>query len=634
MGSDSEGSEGGEGAEDQDFDDWAEEGDGEPATSLLCAKTFDSPEAAMDYDGATYGFDLRAFAAKERLDEYDIFRCINYVREEVAAGRDPLPALKAGDTSAWRGDDALLKPVLSDDALLFYDYEEVVVAWQQSAAAAGPSGAASSDAAAAQQSAQELRRLHDENDALRDALSMMAAACMPDELRAEKAYMAGAGAAAAGRGGLAAGGGGGASTSDPSAAPGSGSRTGGSRRGRSAAAAPGGAKEMSEGAKAVDGNYFDSYGGFGIHEEMISDRARTDAYQTALERNPALVSGKTVLDVGCGTGILSLFACRAGAARVVSVDGNARIAGFARQVCAANGYAHESGGPMSVHTGKVEELELPVEQVDVLVSEWMGYALLFETMLDSVLAARDKYLKPGGAMLPDIARIFVAGGARGATDAAFWSDVYGFDMRAIGGEVRAGEASSAGVRVVRARDVVTGDVEVKALDLCSMAPDDQDFTAEFTLVAKPPAADAGDGSAGSASASGQGEASAAASAADGGVDVYAVVLWFDTEFSARHCAEAPVTLSTSWAATTTHWAQTVLALRTPVRLALPGSAPGPSSAPCAPCIKGRLSMVRNRHKHRFLDISLEYSAQLSDGTTVSHTSLYSMSVSSGDVKEK
>ena len=59
-------------------------------------------------------------------------------------------------------------------------------------------------------------------------------------------------------------------------------------------------------------------------------------------------------------------------------------------------------------------------QVDVIVSEWMGYALLFESMLDSVLAARDKWLKPGGAVLPDLARIYVAGANSKALGTAFW----------------------------------------------------------------------------------------------------------------------------------------------------------------------------------------------------------------------
>jgi hypothetical protein len=42
--------------------------------------------------------------------------------------------------------------------------------------------------------------------------------------------------------------------------------------------------------------------------------------------------------------------------------------------------------------GKVEEVELPVEKVDILISEWMGYFLFYESMLDTVLYARDKWL--------------------------------------------------------------------------------------------------------------------------------------------------------------------------------------------------------------------------------------------------
>jgi len=58
---------------------------------------------------------------------------------------------------------------------------------------------------------------------------------------------------------------------------------------------------------------------------------RTDAYRAAIEGNPSLIAGKRVLDVGCGTGILSLFAARAGARRVVAVDGSATIAKIATQ---------------------------------------------------------------------------------------------------------------------------------------------------------------------------------------------------------------------------------------------------------------------------------------------------------------
>ena len=49
----------------------------------------------------------------------------------------------------------------------------------------------------------------------------------------------------------------------------------------------------------------------------------------------------------------------------------------------------------------------PVLQVDIIVSEWMGYALLYECMFDSVLYARDKLLVPGGRLLPDTAQMFL-----------------------------------------------------------------------------------------------------------------------------------------------------------------------------------------------------------------------------------
>jgi hypothetical protein len=49
------------------------------------------------------------------------------------------------------------------------------------------------------------------------------------------------------------------------------------------------------------------------------------------------------------------------------------------------------------------------EMADAIVSEWMGYCLLYESMLESVLSVRDRLLKPGGLMFPERARICVAG---------------------------------------------------------------------------------------------------------------------------------------------------------------------------------------------------------------------------------
>ena len=58
---------------------------------------------------------------------------------------------------------------------------------------------------------------------------------------------------------------------------------------------------------------------------------------------------------------------------------------------------------------QVEEITLPVEKVDCIISEWMGYFLFYESMLDTVLYARDKWLVPGGLILPDKATLSMVG---------------------------------------------------------------------------------------------------------------------------------------------------------------------------------------------------------------------------------
>ena len=66
---------------------------------------------------------------------------------------------------------------------------------------------------------------------------------------------------------------------------------------------------------------------------------------------------------------------------------------------------------VTIIRGKVEEISLPegVDKVDIIISEWMGYCLFYESMLDTVLYARDKWLAPGGLMFPDRATLYVCG---------------------------------------------------------------------------------------------------------------------------------------------------------------------------------------------------------------------------------
>lgn len=79
----------------------------------------------------------------------------------------------------------------------------------------------------------------------------------------------------------------------------------------------------------------------------------------------------------------------------------------AREIVKANGMSDK----ITLLQGKMEEVELPFPEVDIIISEWMGYFLLYESMLDTVLWARDKYLRKDGKGLifPDKATIFMAG---------------------------------------------------------------------------------------------------------------------------------------------------------------------------------------------------------------------------------
>lgn len=68
----------------------------------------------------------------------------------------------------------------------------------------------------------------------------------------------------------------------------------------------------------MDNTYFEAYANVHVHATMLRDAPRTQAYLTALENMN--LHGKTVLDIGTGTGVLAMFAARAGARRVYAVE--------------------------------------------------------------------------------------------------------------------------------------------------------------------------------------------------------------------------------------------------------------------------------------------------------------------------
>jgi protein arginine N-methyltransferase 1 len=267
--------------------------------------------------------------------------------------------------------------------------------------------------------------------------------------------------------------------------------------------------------------YFDSYAHFGIHEEMLKDEVRTLTYRNSMWHNKHLFKNKIVLDVGCGTGILSMFAAKAGAAHVYGVDMSG-IVEQAKEIVKVNGLADK----VTIIRGKVEEIKLPVEKVDIIISEWMGYCLFYESMLDTVLYARDKWLAPDGLMFPDRATLFVTAiEDRQYKDDKinWWDDVYGFDMSCI----RSVALQEPLVDVVDRNQVVSNACLLKEIDIQTCTKDDIPFNSPFSLTIKR------------------------------NDYVQALVTFFNMEFTKCH---KRVGFSTAPEAPYTHWKQTVFYL--------------------------------------------------------------------------
>jgi len=267
--------------------------------------------------------------------------------------------------------------------------------------------------------------------------------------------------------------------------------------------------------------YFDSYAHFGIHEEILKDEVRTKTYQKAIMNNKHLFENKVVLDVGCGTGILCMFAAKAGAKQVFGVE-CAGIINQARQIVKANHFDHI----ITLIKGKVEEIQLPVDKVDIIISEWMGYFLLYESMLDTVIFARDKWLRDGGLIFPDKASLHLLA----IEDAEyrhekinFWESVYGFDMSCIK-DLALQEPL---VDTCDANQVISDAATILSIDLYRVKKEELDFTSPFSLRIKR--------------------------------DDYlhALVAYFNVEFSKSH---THLQFSTGPHSKYTHWKQTVFYL--------------------------------------------------------------------------
>ncbi|KAG5839919.1 hypothetical protein ANANG_G00210270 [Anguilla anguilla] len=615
---------------------------------LFCDRLLNSVEDTLSHCKSEHDVDVAGLLRKYKLDDYGYIKLINYIRSVKCSGESLFLAREG--SLPWESED-YMRPALQDDPLLQIDIEDLCGA-ECAGQGSGPWLEQNGDP----QSAGALMRRAQQAEERAQRAEEALARAMEDLHRlkqlAQSLVM----------------------SADVS---------GGRRRGRGR---PEGGRE--------DEAYFSSYGHYAIHEEMLKDKVRTESYRDFAYLNPDVFKGKVVLDVGCGTGILSMFAARCGASRVVAVDqsdivypghghrsapgcgpfpyrrlrsvevraslsppppeapltlspswplfksssGKPSASGVQRfpktqptmhcsftspapsplefplstpaesqelisptpptppQTGAADISRYSVSGRISERAprdppwasnftasrvsvlrvvtscssnnlqdvitlikGRIEDVDLPVEKVDVIISEWMGYFLLFESMLDSVLYARDRYLAEGGSVYPDgcsLSLAAVGDERRHADRIAFWDDVYGFRMACMKKAV----APEASVEVLQPETLISEPAVVQTIDCNTVCISELEFEADFCLKITHSTL------------------------------CTAIVGYFDIFFD-KNC-ENKVSFSTGPQCTKTHWKQTVFLLEHPIPVQTGEE------------LKGRIAVRKNRKDPRALLISL------------------------------
>jgi len=179
------------------------------------------------------------------------------------------------------------------------------------------------------------------------------------------------------------------------------------------------------------------------------------------------------------------------------------------------------------------------------------------------LVARDRWLAPGGLLLPSACHLCVSASTHDRL--AFWKDVYGFSMHQMADACR----KEASVEVVPAASLISGSCVVKDLDLTSIQEQELDFNVDFQLPIE----------------------------LDG--DVACLVVHFDTLFGLSAAGGTDSSFSTCCTTTPTHWKQTALYLKRP------------RAARAGDVLTGTLSLVRAKEYRRGYDISVSH--RLNDG---------------------
>lgn len=233
-------------------------------------------------------------------------------------------------------------------------------------------------------------------------------------------------------------------------------------------------------ARRVEG-YLQYYGLMKNQEGMLRDPVRIEAYQAALAAVAPQLQGATVMDIGTGSGILAFLAAQHGARRVYAVEASRDMARVASRLARANGFT----GVVEVvpkHLEEVTDEEVAPGSVDVIISELFSHFLVGELGLQVVTEAKRRFLRPGGLVLPDVARLRLSPfedrdlGVELRSRHSFWRqrDFYGLDLSAALPLAEEQTLRQNVVDVVGPEGLLVPPADAPGHDLDLAAPDDPD----------------------------------------------------------------------------------------------------------------------------------------------------------------
>ncbi|XP_043479685.1 protein arginine N-methyltransferase 3 [Leptopilina heterotoma] len=461
-------------------DDWDENEETQIISCLFCTQEYNDRSDALKHLEVCHDFSLPNFKIKHALDMYSYIKLINFIRKKNVSAYD----LNALNIKIWDSDE-YLTPFIPDDAWLMFDMEELEE--KVTKPAAYPVNSENGCVTLSEIHFAELQRTI---QSLKAQLEQRELACLSakqqiDEMR-EHAHRL---------------------VLDDEPQP---------------------LKERSVKSVScdIDKGYFNTYSHFAIHHEMLTDKVRTESYRDALLMNSHTFHNCLMLDVGCGTGILSMFAAKSGCRKVISID-QSEIIYQAMDIVRENNL----DDVITLKKGRLEDIELDIDKVDAIVSEWMGYFLLFEGMLDTVVYARDHYLSPGGKLLPNRCTLSIVGSGdtkRYVDLVDYWSNVYGFKMSCMKAEV----IREASIETCNPQELITSVAQLQSFDLYTVDTNCVNFSSPFELTVKKTGS------------------------------LTAIVGYFDVFFD----LDNPISFSTGPQSTPTHWKQTVFSLSEPISI--------------------------------------------------------------------